>query len=153
MNELTGRQRMQMERVGMPEQDAEARRRTFTEVNLGLTPELAIEEARRCLMCKRPVCIAGCPVNIQITDFIGFLAEGEFDQAAKVIKQDNSLPAICGRVCPQENQCEGACVLDRKGKAIAIGALERFVADYERENDLMAVSPPVRRPLRSPANR
>ncbi|MDR9450366.1 MAG: FAD-dependent oxidoreductase, partial [Acidimicrobiia bacterium] len=145
MNELTGRQRMQMERVEMPEQDAEARRRTFTEVNLGLTPELAIEEARRCLMCKRPACIAGCPVNIQITDFIGLLADGQFDQAAKVIKQDNSLPAICGRVCPQENQCEGACVLDRKGKAIAIGALERFVADYERVNDLMTVSPPARR--------
>ncbi len=145
MNELTGRQRMQMERVAMPEQDAEARRRTFTEVNLGLTPDLAIEEARRCLMCKRPACIAGCPVNIQITDFIDLLAEGQFDQAAKVIKQDNSLPAICGRVCPQENQCEGACVLDRKGKAIAIGALERFVADYERENDLMTVSPPARR--------
>lgn len=140
MNELTGRERMKLKRVRMPEQHPDERRVNFTEVNLGLTPELAIEEARRCLMCRRPVCIDGCPVNIQITDFIDLIAEGEFDQAAKVIKQDNSLPAICGRVCPQENQCEGACVLDRKGKAIAIGALERFVADYERDNDLMTAS-------------
>ena len=145
MNELTARERMKMERVWMPEQDPAARSRNFTEVNLGLTPELAIEEARRCLMCKRPICIDGCPVNIRITDFIDLVAEGEFDQAAKVIKEDNSLPAICGRVCPQENQCEGTCVLDRKDKPIAIGALERFVADYERDNDLMTVAPLVTR--------
>jgi glutamate synthase (NADPH/NADH) small chain len=134
-----------MTRVVMPEQDPELRRENFTEVNLGLTPELAIEEARRCLMCRRTVCIDGCPVDIKITDFIDLIAEGQFDLAAKVIKEDNSLPAICGRVCPQENQCEGACVLDRKDKAIAIGALERFVADYERDHDLMTASPPTRR--------
>ncbi|HKZ30382.1 MAG TPA: NADPH-dependent glutamate synthase [Acidimicrobiia bacterium] len=145
MNELTLKERMQMSRVAMPEQYPDSRRRNFTEVNLGLTPELAIEEARRCLMCRRAVCIEGCPVGVRITDFIDLVAEGEFDQAAKVIKQDNSLPAICGRVCPQEHQCEGACVLARKGKPIAIGALERFVADYELENDLMQTySPPHR---------
>ena len=145
MNELTRKERMQMTRVAMPEQDPDARRRNFTEVNLGLTPELAVQEARRCLMCRRTVCIEGCPVDIRITDFIDLVAQGKFDEAAKVIKEDNSLPAICGRVCPQENQCEGACVLARKEKPIAIGALERFVADYERENGLMAASPPARR--------
>ena len=145
MNDLPLKERMQMSRVVMPEQDAATRRSNFAEVNLGLTPDLAIEEAKRCLMCRRAVCVEGCPVSVQILDFIGFVAEGEFDRAAKVIKQDNSLPAICGRVCPQENQCEGACVLARKDKAIAIGALERFVADYEREKDLMKAPPPSRR--------
>ncbi|MGZ5384624.1 MAG: NADPH-dependent glutamate synthase [Acidimicrobiia bacterium] len=136
---------MRMSRVVMPEQPPDSRRQNFTEVNLGLTPELAIEEAQRCLMCRRAVCVEGCPVGVQILDFIGLVAEGAFDQAAKVIKQDNSLPAICGRVCPQEHQCEGACVLARKDKAIAIGALERFVADYERDQGLMTASPPERR--------
>ncbi len=110
-----------------------------------MTPDLAMAEASRCLMCRRPVCIDGCPVGIRITDFIDLVANGEFDEAAKVIKQDNSLPAICGRVCPQENQCEGACVLARKDKAIAIGALERFVADFERDNELMTVVTPAER--------
>jgi glutamate synthase (NADPH/NADH) small chain len=151
MNELTLKERMQMTRVKMPEQDPEVRRRNFAEVNLGLTPELAIEEARRCLMCRRTVCIDGCPVDINILEFIDLVAEGEFDRAAKVIKQDNSLPAICGRVCPQENQCEGACVLARKDKPIAIGALERFVADYERENGLMNVECPPERTGKSVA--
>jgi glutamate synthase (NADPH/NADH) small chain len=143
VNELTRKERMQMSRVAMPEQDPDSRRQNFTEVNLGLSPALAIEEAQRCLMCRRPVCIDGCPVDIQITEFIDLVADGEFDRAAKVIKRDNSLPAICGRVCPQENQCEGACVLARKDKPIAIGALERFVADYERDNELMSASPPA----------
>ncbi|MGZ8785374.1 MAG: NAD(P)-binding protein, partial [Acidimicrobiia bacterium] len=145
MNELPLKERMRMSRVVMPEQPPDSRRQNFTEVNLGLTPELAIEEAQRCLMCRRAVCVEGCPVGVQILDFIGLVAEGAFDQAAKVIKQDNSLPAICGRVCPQEHQCEGACVLARKDKAIAIGALERFVADYERDQGLMTASPPERR--------
>ena len=134
-----------MTRVAMPEQPPDERSRTFTEVNLGLTPDLAMAEASRCLMCRRPVCIDGCPVGIRITDFIDLVANGEFDEAAKVIKQDNSLPAICGRVCPQEHQCEGSCVLARKGKAIAIGALERFVADFERDNELMTVATPAQR--------
>ena len=145
MNQLSGKQRMAMTRVAMPEQPADERRDNFTEVNLGLTPELAMAEASRCLMCRRPVCIDGCPVGIRITDFIDLVANGEFDEAARVIKQDNSLPAICGRVCPQEHQCEGTCVLARKDKAIAIGALERFVADYERTNGLMTVPPLAQR--------
>ncbi len=139
MNQLSGKERMAMTRVVMPEQPADERRSNFTEVNLGLTPELAMAEASRCLMCRRPVCIDGCPVGIRITDFIDLVANGDFDEAARVIKHDNSLPAICGRVCPQEHQCEGTCVLARKDKAIAIGALERFVADYERTNGLMTV--------------
>lgn len=145
MNQLSGKERMAMTRVAMPEQPADERRDNFTEVNLGLTPELAMAEASRCLMCRRPVCIDGCPVGIRITDFIDLVANGEFDEAARVIKQDNSLPAICGRVCPQEHQCEGTCVLARKDKAIAIGALERFVADYERTNGLMTVPPLAQR--------
>ena len=145
MNQLSGKERMAMTRVAMPEQPADERRDNFTEVNLGLTPELAMAEASRCLMCRRPVCIDGCPVGIRITDFIDLVANGEFDEAARVIKQDNSLPAICGRVCPQEHQCEGTCVLARKDKAIAIGALERFGADYERTNGLMTVPPLAQR--------
>jgi len=134
MNELTLRERMAMDRQVMPEQAAEQRRSNFAEVNLGYTPELAILEAQRCLSCRRPVCVDGCPVDIQIRDFIDYVADGDFPSAADVIRADNSLPAICGRVCPQEDQCEGACVLDKKGKAIAIGSLERFVADYQRLN-------------------
>lgn len=143
MNELTLKERMAMARQTMPEQAPGERKANFTEVNLGFTAGLAILEAQRCLMCRRPVCVDGCPVGIQIDEFIGLVAEGDFDGAAKVIKRDSSLPAICGRVCPQEDQCEGACVLARKGRPIAIGALERFVADYERLNGLMTAEPPV----------
>lgn len=125
---------MAMKRQVMPEQAAEERRSNFLEVNQGFTPEMAVLEAQRCLSCRRPVCVDGCPVSIQIRDFIDHVADGDFQSAADVIRADSSLPAICGRVCPQEDQCEGACVLDKKGKAIAIGALERFVADYERVN-------------------
>jgi glutamate synthase (NADPH/NADH) small chain len=116
----------------MPERDPEERAGSFAEVNLGLTAQAARLEAMRCLECRRPVCIDGCPVGIQIDDFIGHVAAGDIDAAAAVIQEDNLLPAICGRVCPQENQCEGSCVLARKGKAIAIGHLERYVADVAR---------------------
>lgn len=143
MNELTLKERMAMVRQTMPEQAPDNRKANFSEVNLGFTAGLAVLEAQRCLMCRRTVCIDGCPVGVQITEFIDLVAEGDFDGAAKVIKRDNSLPAICGRVCPQEDQCEGACVLARKGKPIAIGALERFVADYERLNGLMTAEPPA----------
>ena len=136
MNELTKKERMAMVRQAMPEQAADERRANFSEVNLGFTAELAILEAQRCLMCRRPVCIDGCPVGVRIDEFIDLVADGDFEGAAEVIKRDNSLPAICGRVCPQEDQCEGACVLVRKGRPIAIGSLERFVADYERDGDL-----------------
>ena len=143
MNELTLKERMAMVRQAMPEQPPGKRKANFSEVNLGFTAGLAVLEAQRCLMCRKTVCIDGCPVGVQITEFIDLVAEGDFDGAAKVIKRDNSLPAICGRVCPQEDQCEGACVLARKGKPIAIGALERFVADYERLNGLMTAEPPA----------
>ncbi len=144
MNELTRRERMAIERQAMPERDAAERSTNFSEVNLGFTAGLAMLEAQRCLMCRRPVCIEGCPVGVKITDFIELVTDGDFAGAAAVIKQDNSLPAVCGRVCPQENQCEGACVLGRKHRPVAIGALERFVADYERTQGLTSVqSPPI----------
>lgn len=108
--------------------------RDFEEVPLGYTPEQAMEEAKRCIQCKKPVCIGGCPVEIDIPAFIKSVAEGKFDEAAKKIKENNALPAICGRVCPQEDQCELKCILGAKGQPVAIGALERFVADWEREN-------------------
>ncbi len=113
----------------MPEQPAEERSRNFKEVALGYTREMAIEEAKRCLQCKKPLCQKGCPVEIDIKGFIAHLAEGDIPSAYKVIKNTNALPAVCGRVCPQEVQCEGACILGKKGDPIAIGRLERFVAD------------------------
>jgi glutamate synthase (NADPH/NADH) small chain len=123
---------MERPRVQMPEQAAGERRWNFDEVNLGLTAQLAVLEAERCLMCTRPKCIEGCPVGIRIDDFVVHVAAGEFAEAAAVLKEDNSLPAICGRVCPQEDQCEGACVLGVKHSPVAIGYLERFIADWER---------------------
>lgn len=143
MTEFTLKERMAMIRQKMPERLPAERKGNFSEVNLGYTAELAVLEAQRCLLCRRPVCVDGCPVGVQIRDFIDLVAGGDFDEAAKVIKQDNSLPAICGRVCPQEDQCEGACVLARKDKPIAIGALERFVADYERLNGLATPDSPL----------
>ncbi|MDK1016336.1 MAG: dihydropyrimidine dehydrogenase, partial [Actinomycetota bacterium] len=113
--------------------DASERIGDFDEVRLGYTSALAILEASRCLNCKRPVCIDGCPVGVRIDDFIKLVADGDIAGAAAVIHEDNPLPAICGRVCPQEIQCERACVLTNKGKPIAIGYLERFVADEERK--------------------
>lgn len=117
------------ERVAMPCQPAEQRVRNFREVALGYSPGMALEEAKRCLQCKKPLCVSGCPVEVPIKDFIRALAEGKLDEAYTIVKETNSLPAICGRVCPQENQCEGKCVLNAKGQPIAIGRLERFVAD------------------------
>jgi len=122
-----------LERQKMPEQDPRTRITNFDEVALGYTEEQAIEEAKRCLQCKKPKCIEGCPVEVKIPDFLKYTAEGDFDSAIKEIKVDNSLPAICGRVCPQETQCEKHCVLSRKGASVSIGRLERFVADYERK--------------------
>ena len=130
-NTLTPKERMQIPRQPMPEQDAKERRNNFNEVNNGFTPELAVKEAQRCLQCKKPKCIDGCPVEIKIDEFINMIAEGNFLEAAKKIKEDNVLPAICGRVCPQEEQCENTCILGNKYDPVAIGRLERFVADYE----------------------
>ncbi|MCP3994315.1 MAG: NADPH-dependent glutamate synthase [bacterium] len=129
---LTKRERMKMERIDMLERDADERAQSFDEVNLGFTAEMAKLEAMRCLECARPKCVDGCPVGIQIDEFVMLVADGQIEAAAEVIQRDNLLPAICGRVCPQEKQCEGACVLAKKERPIAIGHLERYVADYVR---------------------
>jgi glutamate synthase (NADPH) small chain len=148
MNEktITNKERLAIPRQKMPAQDPKERVTNFREVNLGYTPELARQEALRCIQCKDPVCIAGCPVNIKIDKFIKLVADGDFLGAAKKIKEDNVLPAICGRVCPQEDQCEKVCVIGKKHEPVAIGHLERFVADYERETghvELPEVKPPT----------
>ncbi|MBQ3210980.1 MAG: NADPH-dependent glutamate synthase [Oscillospiraceae bacterium] len=114
----------------MPEQDAVLRASNFDEVALGYTAEMAIDEAKRCLNCKNPLCRQGCPVAVRIPEFIAKVAEGDFDAAYEIITSTNSLPAVCGRVCPQEKQCESKCVRGIKGESVAIGRLERFVADY-----------------------
>ncbi len=116
----------------MPEQDAKIRVNNFDEVTLGYSPEDAIKEAKRCLQCKNPLCMQGCPVEVDIPDFIALVAKGKFEEAAQKIKEKNNLPAICGRVCPQEEQCERKCIVGIKNEAVAIGRLERFVADYVR---------------------
>jgi len=124
-------------RVPMPEQDPQTRIRNFQEVPLGYSVEEARAEASRCLQCKKPKCVEGCPVNVDIPGFIALIEEGKFAEAARKIKETNCLPAICGRVCPQETQCEARCIVGKKGEPSAIGRLERFAADYERENDLI----------------
>jgi glutamate synthase (NADPH/NADH) small chain len=141
MPELTKRERMKMDRAEMPMRTATDRASDFDEVNLGYTSAMAVLEASRCLECKHPVCVDGCPVGIQIDDFIRHIASGDTASAAAVIQEDNLFPAICGRVCPQESQCEGACVLEKKGRPIAIGHLERFVADQERTRALADPTP------------
>lgn len=118
----------------MPEQEPNIRNKNFDEVSLGYTQELAIAEANRCLNCKNPLCVSGCPVNVQIPDFISLVAKGDFEAAYKKITETNSLPAVCGRVCPQERQCESKCIRAIKGESVAIGRLERFVADYYIKN-------------------
>ncbi len=125
---------MSMTKVVMPEQDPNVRNKNFSEVALGYTKEMAMEEAGRCLNCKHKPCMNGCPVNVPIPGFIEKVAEGDFDAAYEIITSENALPAICGRVCPQENQCEGKCVRGIKGEPVAIGRLERFVADYHMAN-------------------
>jgi len=121
-------------RQKMPEQDPRRRRSNFEEVPYGYTEELAIAEASRCLKCKKPLCITGCPVNIRIPDFIKLIEEGKFIEAAWKLKEQNTLPAVTGRVCPQETQCEMLCILGMKGDPVAIGRLERFAADFERRS-------------------
>ena len=118
----------------MPEQDPQIRNKNFDEVALGYTAEMAIEEAQRCLQCKTQPCVAGCPVNVRIPQFIAKVATGDFAGSYAEIAQTNSLPAICGRVCPQETQCEGKCVRGIKGEPVAVGRLERFVADWHMQN-------------------
>lgn len=125
---------MSLNKVKIPEQDPNVRNKNFLEVSLGYTEAMAIEEAQRCLQCKNKPCVAGCPVNVQIPDFIKLVAEGKFAEAYEKVKETNSLPAICGRVCPQESQCEQLCVRAKKGEAVGIGRLERFVADWYMAN-------------------
>ena len=127
---------LRMTKVPVKEQDAKVRATNFEEVCLGYTPEEAIEEAKRCLNCKKPLCVSQCPVSIDIPGFISHVKEGDFEGAAKVIAESSALPAVCGRVCPQETQCEGKCVLGIKGEPVSIGKLERFVADWSRENNI-----------------
>ena len=125
---------MTLVKTPMPEQDPKVRARNFKEVALGYTPEQAIEEANRCLGCKNPKCVEGCPVNVRIPEFIKKVQEGDFKAAYEIITSTNALPALSGRVCPQESQCEAQCVRGIKGEPVAIGRLERFCADWYREN-------------------
>jgi glutamate synthase (NADPH/NADH) small chain len=118
----------------MPMQDPKERSKNFSQVATGYTEEMALAEASRCLQCKNPLCVSGCPVSVQIPTFIGFLKQKKYREAIDAIKATNNLPAICGRVCPQESQCEAKCVLVKTGQPIAIGRLERFAADWEGQN-------------------
>lgn len=130
------------ERTPMPEQPADERRKNFNEVALGYSKNDALSEASRCLDCKEPACVEGCPVNVDIPGFIKLICEEDFEGAIEKIKATNTLPAICGRVCPQETQCEALCVLGKKGQPVAIGRLERFCADYERQKGVNAPEVP-----------
>lgn len=133
-------------KVPMREQPPEERIKNFNEVPLGYTPEEAIQEAKRCLQCKEPPCVKGCPVEIDIPGFIKAIAEGDFKRAIHILKEKNSLPAICGRVCPQEDQCEKLCTLSKIGEPVAIGRLERFAADWEAEQgdvEIPEIPPPT----------
>ena len=127
---------LNLNRIPVREEDAKIRATNFEEVCKGYDLELAKKEASRCLGCKNPKCVSKCPVSIKIPEFISKVKDGKIEEAAKIIAESSSLPAICGRVCPQENQCEGKCVLGIKGEAVAIGKLEKFVADYVRENNI-----------------
>jgi glutamate synthase (NADPH/NADH) small chain len=131
---LTAKQRLAIPRQNMPQRDGAERSRDFKEVNLGLTEAIALREAQRCLQCKNPKCVEGCPVGIDIPGFVTLIAQGDFLGAAALIRQDNNLPAVTGRVCPQEIQCEVKCVRCKSDAPVAIGWLERFVADYEMKH-------------------
>ncbi|MDX1359018.1 MAG: dihydropyrimidine dehydrogenase, partial [Clostridia bacterium] len=125
---------MRKDKYPMPEQAPEERNKNFSEVALGYTDELAIQEAARCLNCKHRPCMKGCPVKVNIPDFIMQIKEGNFEEAYQIIAKTNSLPAVCGRVCPQETQCEELCIRAIKGAAVGIGRLERFAADWHMEH-------------------
>jgi glutamate synthase (NADPH/NADH) small chain len=135
---------LNLNRVPMPKRDLKTRIRAFEEVALGYSPEQAVEEATRCLQCPKRPCVQGCPVDIAIPDFILALREGDMLRAVRVLKDRNSLPGICGRVCPQESQCEAVCVLAKRGSPVAIGRLERYIADWEQEQGPSAHPPVVR---------
>src|SRR4030042_2704629 len=126
--------KVNLNRVSMPRQNPKVRGKSFSEVALGYSLEQAKEEAERCIQCPKRSCVGGCPVNVDIPDFIKALRDGNMPEAVRILKSKNALPGICGRVCPQETQCEEVCSLAKKGGQIAIGRLERFVADWERQN-------------------
>ena len=134
---------MCMTKLPMPEHDPKVRARNFEEVSYGYTEEMAIEEAQRCLNCKHMPCVSGCPVNVQIPKFISLIAQGKFADACSAIKETSALPAVCGRVCPQETQCEAKCVRGIKGEPVAIGRLERFAADWDMKNGKHEIEKPV----------
>lgn len=131
-------------RQKMPEQDPKKRIINFEEVPFGYSEETAIIEAKRCIQCKKPGCIGGCPVDVKIPEFIKDISEGRFIEAAWKLKETNGLPAVCGRVCPQEDQCEKECILGKKGEPVSIGRLERFAADYERTAGKISIPPSVK---------
>lgn len=133
---------MSLAKVKMPEQEPDIRNKNFKEVALGYDEKMAIEEAQRCLNCKHKPCVSGCPVNVKIPEFIQLVAEGKFEDAYNKIRETNSLPAVCGRVCPQESQCEMLCVRTKKGESVGIGRLERFVADWYMQNVKASVNKP-----------
>ena len=133
----------------MPRQDPKVRIKNFNEVALGYSREQAVREASRCLQCKKPLCIKGCPVEIDIPKFIKEIRNFNFIQSIKTLKEKNNLPGICGRVCPQESQCEKLCILAKKGQPISIGRLERFAADWEMKNDEVVASEVSRLSLRA----
>ena len=133
MAESKPKPKIKKEAEPMPKQKPEARRKNFDEVALGYTEEQALAEASRCLQCPKPQCVAGCPVEISIPEFVKLLKERKYEEAIKKIKEKNSLPAVCGRVCPQEEQCQKLCIMGKVGEPVSIGRLERFLADWERE--------------------
>ncbi|HMC73668.1 MAG TPA: NADPH-dependent glutamate synthase, partial [Terriglobales bacterium] len=133
-NPLANRDRIKLPRQHMPEQPAESRSKQFTEVNTGYSTELARQEALRCLECAKPTCTDHCPVGVKVREFVQLIVDGDFLAAAAKIREDNVLPAVTGRVCPQEDHCEGSCLLCKKGESLGIGYLERFVADYEQQH-------------------
>jgi glutamate synthase (NADPH/NADH) small chain len=135
---MAEKSKLNLNRVPIPKQAPEVRKRNFDEVALGYSDEKALEEASRCIACKKPGCKEGCPVNVNIPEFIGAIKEGDMPEAVRILKGKNSLPGICGRVCPQETQCEMTCNLAKKGGPIAIGRLERYVADWERAHPEIA---------------
>jgi len=143
---VTDAEKLKIPRQKMPAQMPKERIKNFKEVPFGYTPEMAMTEAKRCLQCKKALCVGGCPVEVNIPGFVLMIAQGNFIDAAKELKKTNSLPAICGRVCPQEDQCEKVCVLTKKYQPVAIGNLERFAADYERkqgEVEIPQIAPPT----------
>jgi len=140
-NPLSPRERVRIPRQAMPEQDPLARRRSFHEVNLGLAAPVAATEASRCIECADPRCAKGCPVGVKVREFVALVVRGDYRGAAATMREDNALPAVTGRVCPQEEQCEGACVMGRKFGPVAIGHLERFIADWETRSGEVGLPP------------